>query len=87
MTNRTRIYLDLWLDCVELMGIFLVCIGFFTGSFLFEESLVEVWLVDSAPEDLDLVDGNDGGLAADDVFEDSLSLAAVSGEMTFLLGP
>ena len=72
-------HLDLWLDCVELMGIFLDCIVFLAGSF-FERSfaLAEDWAVVSAPESLDFVEGSRECLAAADAFEDSLSLAVVT---------
>lgn len=56
------------------MGIFLVCIGFLVISFL-SLALPDACTVDSTPEVLDFVGGNDGGLAAAEVFEDSLSLA------------
>lgn len=61
------------------MGIFLDCIVFLAGSF-FEGSfaLAEDWVVVSAPESFDFVEGSSECLAAADVLDVSLSLAAVA---------
>lgn len=68
-------HLDLWLLCEELIGIFLVCIGFLAGSFLPSLAFPEACALKSAP-DFVFADDADGGLAAaPELFEDSLSLA------------
>lgn len=64
---------------MELIGIFLDCIVFLAGSF-FEGSfaLAEDWVVVSAPDSLDFVEGSSECLAALDTLEDSLSLAVLT---------
>ena len=64
---------------MEPIGIFLDCIVFLAGSF-FEGSfaLADDWLLVSAPESLDFVEGSSECLAALDTLEDSFSLAVLT---------